>query len=267
MLLGRARTLCCALLCSLVLLVSVSSASWIPNESAAAAAEYQNRGPSATAYELTLGDLLPEHLLREGHSLNFVNKHFRFVLWESCGNAVPRLSLCRTLGSCRLVGSALWPVSPQLVQALHQVAKKVCGTTRFICHFQLGLDAQKTGMCKAAPGFTKLFADFKQRLIALPVHASSGSHLLCTGLCQKECSLEVFPDIDNGDACQACGRANSYWQDKNFAALDLKVTVNYTRESMLIGTTMTTFARDITTMLHSKGVVHVSGGLLVPHSH
>lgn len=80
MLLGRARPICCALLCSLVLLVTVSSASWIPNESAAAAAEYQNRGPSATAYELTLGDLLPEHLLREDQSLNFVNKHFRLVL-------------------------------------------------------------------------------------------------------------------------------------------------------------------------------------------
>ena len=73
------RPLCCVLLCSVVLLATVSSASWIPNDSAAAAAEYQNRGPSATAYELTLGDLLPEHLLREGQSLNFVNKHFRWV--------------------------------------------------------------------------------------------------------------------------------------------------------------------------------------------
>ena len=79
MLLGRKRTLCRVLLCSLVLLATVSSASWIPNESAAAAAEYQNRGPSGTAYELTLGDLLPEHLLRQGQSLNFVNKHFRWV--------------------------------------------------------------------------------------------------------------------------------------------------------------------------------------------
>lgn len=99
------------------------------------------------------------------------------------------------------------------------------------------------------------------------MRAGSASHLLCTGLCKRECSLEVFPDIDNGDACQACGRANPYWQDKNFAALDLKVTVNYTRESMLIGTTMTTFARDITTMLHSKGVVNVSAALLVLHDH
>lgn len=72
---------CCALLCSLLLLLLAigSSASWIPNESAGAAAEYQNRGPSGTAYELTLGDILPEHLLREDQSLNFVNKHFRHV--------------------------------------------------------------------------------------------------------------------------------------------------------------------------------------------
>ena len=77
MLLGKARILCCALLCFLGPLATVSSPSWIPNESAAAAAEYQNRGPSATAYELTLGDLLPEHLLREDQSLNFVNKYFR----------------------------------------------------------------------------------------------------------------------------------------------------------------------------------------------
>ena len=78
--------------------------------------------------------------------------------------------------------------------------------------------------------------------------------------------MEVFPNIDNGDACQACGRATEYWQDRNLAALDLNVTVNYTRQSMLIGTTITTFARDITTMLHSKGVVNVSRLLLVAAS-
>ena len=73
MLASKVWTFCCPL----VLLAVVSYASWLPNESAAAAAEYQNRGPAATAYELTLGDLLPEQLLREGQSLNFVNKQFR----------------------------------------------------------------------------------------------------------------------------------------------------------------------------------------------
>ena len=101
----------------------------------------------------------------------------------------------------------------------------------------------------------------------VPALADSASLSQCTGLCKEECSLEVFPNIDNGDACQACGGANSYWQDKNLAALDLNVTVNYTRDSMLIGTTMTTFARDITTMLHSKGVVNVSKILLVLYGH
>ena len=76
-----------------------------------------------------------------------------------------------------------------------------------------------------------------------------------TGPCQKECLLQVFPLIDDGDACQACGRASSHiWQDQNLAGLNLNVTVNYTRESMLIGTTMTSFARDITTMLQSQHV-------------
>ena len=76
-----------------------------------------------------------------------------------------------------------------------------------------------------------------------------------TGPCQKECLLQVFPLIDDGDACQACGRASSHiWQDQNLAGLNLNVTVNYTRESMLIGTTMTSFARDITTMLQSQNV-------------
>jgi len=75
------------------------------------------------------------------------------------------------------------------------------------------------------------------------------------GPCQKECLLQVFPLIDDGDACQACGRASSHiWQDQNLAGLNLNVTVNYTRESMLIGTTMTSFARDITTMLQSQHV-------------
>ena len=149
------------------------------------------------------------------------------------------------------------------MQALHQVAKKVCGTTRFVCHVQLGLDGRASGECKTTAGLAKLVADMTGMSPMVPALAELVSPLLCIGLCKEECSLEVFPNIDNGDGCQACGRANSYWQDRNLAALDLNVTMNYTRESMLIGTTMTTFARDITTMLHSKGVVNVSRTLLV----
>lgn len=107
MLLGRARTLCCALLCSLVLLATVSSASWLPNESAAAGAEYQNRGPAATAYELTLGDLLPEHLLREDQSLNFVNKHFRWVFCRFTNVLVCEPGLLKVL-LIRKVLQACW---------------------------------------------------------------------------------------------------------------------------------------------------------------
>lgn len=77
LMLSRFRTFCCHLLASTVFITVAAPGSWIPNDSAAAAAEYQNRGPSATAYELTLGDLLPEHLLAQDQSLNFVNKHFR----------------------------------------------------------------------------------------------------------------------------------------------------------------------------------------------
>ena len=58
-------------------LTLAASASWIPNESTSAAAQYQNRGPSITAYELTLGDVLPDTLLAQDQSLNFVNKYFR----------------------------------------------------------------------------------------------------------------------------------------------------------------------------------------------
>ena len=75
------------------------------------------------------------------------------------------------------------------------------------------------------------------------------------GPCTKECLLQVFPQIENGDACVACGEANrGIWHDQTLAGLNLNVTVNYTRDSMLIGTTMTTFARDITTMLQSHSI-------------
>ncbi|KAL0039658.1 hypothetical protein WJX77_004541 [Trebouxia sp. C0004] len=195
MLPSRLGAACCYLLVFTLCIALFASGSWIPNDSPAAAAEYQNRGPSATAYELTLGDLLPENLLAQNQSLNFVNKYFR------------------------LVGPALWPVTPKLVQSLHQVAKKVCGTTRYVCQVELGV------------------------------------HQWHPGPCQKECLLQVFPLIDDGDVCQACGRASSHiWQDQNLAGLNLNVTVNYTRESMLLGTTMTSFARDITTMLQSQHV-------------
>lgn len=176
-------------------LTLAASASWIPNESASAAAQYQNRGPSIAAYELTLGDVLPDTLLAQDQSLNFVNKYFR------------------------LVGPAVWPVSSPLVQSLHQVAKTVCSTTRYICHVHIGTNELHPGPCK------------------------------------EECLLQVYPQIDNGDACVACGQANrNIWQNHNLAGLDLNVTVNYTRDSMLIGTTITTFARDITTMLQSHSI-------------
>ncbi len=84
--------------------------------------------------------------------------------------------------------------------------------------------------------------------------------LTVAGPCRQECFLEVFPKITDGNACQACGRANKHiWHDPNLAGLDLNVTVNYTRESMLIGTTMTSFARDITTMLQSQDVQVICG--------
>ncbi len=48
-------------------------------------------------------------------------------------------------GSCRLVGPALWPVTPKLGQSLHQVARKVCGTTRYVCQVELGVNQWHPG--------------------------------------------------------------------------------------------------------------------------
>ena len=68
---------CCYLFLLTLHIGLFATGSWLPNDSVAAGAEYQNRGPAATAYELTLGDLLPENLLAQDQSLNFVNKYFR----------------------------------------------------------------------------------------------------------------------------------------------------------------------------------------------
>ena len=132
MLAAPTRSLHCAVSCAWVLLVTACAASWVPNESASAAAEYQNRGSAGTAYELTLGDVLPGYLLREDQSINFVNKFFRYKSMLQTGN-----KHASDATYCRLVGSAAWPVSPELFQALHQVAKTVCGTTRYVCRLQL----------------------------------------------------------------------------------------------------------------------------------
>ena len=82
----------CCLLSLLSLHIGLFAAgSWLPNDSVAAGAEYQNRGPAATAYELTLGDLLPENLLAQDQSLNFVNKYFRCTPRAAKGSAGPNL--------------------------------------------------------------------------------------------------------------------------------------------------------------------------------
>ena len=146
MLPSRLGPACCYLFVFTLCIALTASGSWVPNDSAAAAAEYQNRGPSATAYELTLGDLLPENLLAQDQSLNFVNKYFRYVVHrrKHLADQITQLGLIQN-GSCRLVGPALWPVTPKLVQSLHQVAKKVCGTTRYVCKVELGVNQWHPG--------------------------------------------------------------------------------------------------------------------------
>ena len=146
MLPSRLGAACCYLLVFTLCIALFASGSWIPNDSAEAAAEYQNRGPSATAYELTLGDLLPENLLAQDQSLNFVNKYFRCAVHtdRQLANQTTQLGLIQC-GCCRLVGPALWPVTPKLVQSLHQVAKKVCGTTRYVCQVELGVNQRHPG--------------------------------------------------------------------------------------------------------------------------
>lgn len=76
----------------------------------------------------------------------------------------------------------------------------------------------------------------------------------CTGPCKEECKLQIYPTIANGDACRVCGEQHAIWHNKSYAGLDLVSVVNYTRHSMLIGTTITTFARDVTKALHSAGI-------------
>ena len=64
----------------------------------------------------------------------------------------------------------------------------------------------------------------------------------------------VFPDIGNGDACRTCGQQHAIWQNKAYAGLDMNISSNYTRHSMLIGTTMTSFAREASNTLHADGL-------------
>ena len=74
------------------------------------------------------------------------------------------------------------------------------------------------------------------------------------GPCREECSLNVYPQVADVSACQRCGQSQTVWHNKDYASLDLTVIKNYTRDSMLVGTAMTTIARSVTKSLQSNGL-------------
>lgn len=86
------------------------------------------------------------------------------------------------------------------------------------------------------------------------LHCADSDDAWTAGPCKDECRLEIFPKLDNGDACRLCGQQNHVWQNKAYAGLDVKASVNYTRDSMLIGTTVATFARDASKGLQAEGL-------------
>ena len=95
----------------------------------------------------------------------------------------------------------------------------------------------------------------------MPLNFVSGSVLLGQPVspavgnpCAKQCRLQVFPDMDDGSACQDCAADHlGYWRYNRFASIDLLWGKAYSQDSVLMGTTQSHINSIVEAILRSEG--------------
>eukprot|EP00891_Asterochloris_glomerata_P002164 jgi/Astpho2/2164/fgenesh1_pg.00040_%23_20_t len=118
----------------------------------------------------------------------------------------------------RLIGPQAWPVTDKLYAALHQVAQQLCGSHVMEATFTI----------MPSP-------------LAV-THGFSAQQLMnyAKAECTAACNDEVFPDLVSAAGCRECGLNTKLFTNEEYASVDVAVIGNYTRRSMLIGTTQAT---------------------------
>lgn len=85
-------------------------------------------------------------------------------------------------------------------------------------------------------------------LLDRPVSPAAGNP------CAKQCRLSVYPDMDDGSACQDCASDHpGYWRYTRFASIDLLWAKAYSQDSVLMGTTQSHINSIVEAILHSEG--------------
>ena len=106
-------------------------------------------------------------------------------------------------------------------------------------------------------------------------HISSGSILLDRPVspaagnpCAEQCRLRVYPDMDDGSACQDCASQHlGYWRYTRFASIDLLWGKAYGQDSVLMGTTQSHINSIVEAILHSEGFNVKALAALLAHAH
>ncbi len=72
--------------------------------------------------------------------------------------------------------------------------------------------------------------------------------------CTAACNDEVFPDLVSAAGCRECGLNSKLFTNEEYASVDVAVIGNYTRRSMLIGTTQATLGVMTRQLLLDQGL-------------
>ena len=73
--------------------------------------------------------------------------------------------------------------------------------------------------------------------------------------CAEQCRLRVYPDMDDGSACQDCASQHlGYWHYTRFASIDLLWGKAYGQDSVLMGTTQSHINSIVEAILHAEGI-------------
>ena len=72
--------------------------------------------------------------------------------------------------------------------------------------------------------------------------------------CTTACNDEVFPDLVSAAGCRECGLKSKLFPKEEYASVDVAVVANYTRRSMLLGTTQATLGVMTRQLLLDQGV-------------
>eukprot|EP00891_Asterochloris_glomerata_P007932 jgi/Astpho2/7932/Aster-06406 len=132
----------------------------------------------------------------------------------------------------RLIGEDVWPVTHSLSRSLWQVGNKICRTLRVQCNLTVTTTPEGT-----------------VQELGLPEKAHPEGNP-----CAKQCRLSVYPDMDDGSACQDCASDHpGYWRYTRFASIDLLWAKAYSQDSVLMGTTQSHINSIVEAILHSEG--------------